>query len=384
MTDNFYTELTAFHNFKDATIASNYKPMPEGWSIIITDVKGSTKAIEAGRYKDVNTVGAICIVALLNVTGKTEIPFVFGGDGATLLIPNSLAAKSKEALIATRRMAKSAFDLELRIAIVPIEVVYEKGHAISVAKLEVSPNYSQAMFTGSGLAFAESLVKSPETTQRDSIPETTDPAEADYGGYECRWKDIPSAYGESISLLVQAVSEKAGESDRIYRDAITQVETIYGDEKKRHPVTKRNLKLTFDAERLKSEAKVFAEKTIAKLRFSNFLGWLFMKLNIKTGTTEWGKYQDYVIEATDFQKIDGVLRMIISGYAGQREKLEAYLEGEYRKGKLVYGIHVSGGVLMTCLVFQRNGKQVHFIDGSNGGYALAAKAMKARLKTLKP
>jgi hypothetical protein len=35
---------------------------------------------------------------------------------------------------------------------------------------------------------------------------------------------------------------------------------------------------------------------------------------------------------------------------------------------------------MTCLVFERGGRQVHFVDGADGGYALAAKDMKQRMK----
>jgi len=35
--------------------------------------------------------------------------------------------------------------------------------------------------------------------------------------------------------------------------------------------------------------------------------------------------------------------------------------------------------LMTCLVFERHGQQVHFVDGADGGYAAAAKEMKKRL-----
>jgi hypothetical protein len=34
---------------------------------------------------------------------------------------------------------------------------------------------------------------------------------------------------------------------------------------------------------------------------------------------------------------------------------------------------------MTCLVFEHNGPQVHFIDDADGGYTFAAKAMKARM-----
>jgi hypothetical protein len=35
---------------------------------------------------------------------------------------------------------------------------------------------------------------------------------------------------------------------------------------------------------------------------------------------------------------------------------------------------------MTCLVFDRRGDHVHFVDGADGGYAMAALRMKERLK----
>jgi hypothetical protein len=60
-------------------------------------------------------------------------------------------------------------------------------------------------------------------------------------------------------------------------------------------------------------------------------------------------------------------------------KLTEYLEKNYKTGKLVYGLHISDRALMTCLVFERNGRQVHFIDGADGGYAVAAKVMKQRI-----
>jgi hypothetical protein len=59
--------------------------------------------------------------------------------------------------------------------------------------------------------------------------------------------------------------------------------------------------------------------------------------------------------------------------------LNRYLKNNYKKGKLVYGLHISDRALMTCLVFERNGRQVHFVDGADGGYAVAAKAMKRRI-----
>jgi hypothetical protein len=38
---------------------------------------------------------------------------------------------------------------------------------------------------------------------------------------------------------------------------------------------------------------------------------------------------------------------------------------------------------MTCLVFERNGRQVYFVDGADGGYCYAAKVMKTKLMNIK-
>jgi hypothetical protein len=106
-----------------------------------------------------------------------------------------------------------------------------------------------------------------------------------------------------------------------------------------------------------------------------------MSLNIKTGAFNWGDYKQIVSESTDFKKFDDVLRMVVSGTTQQRKKIIDYLEKKFQEGRLVYGFHVSDRALMTCLVFDRDGRQVHFVDGADGGYALAAKKMKERMKS---
>ena len=63
--------------------------------------------------------------------------------------------------------------------------------------------------------------------------------------------------------------------------------------------------------------------------------------------------------------------------------IEAYLEKEYGEGRLIYGIHRADAALMTCLVFDlEQGEHVHFIDGSGGGFALAATGFKKRFADL--
>jgi hypothetical protein len=42
-------------------------------------------------------------------------------------------------------------------------------------------------------------------------------------------------------------------------------------------------------------------------------------------------------------------------------------------------MHKSREALLTCIVQSYNGNHLHFVDGSDGGYALAARALKQRL-----
>ena len=96
----------------------------------------------------------------------------------------------------------------------------------------------------------------------------------------------------------------------------------------------------------------------------------------------WSQYVGDMIENSDFRKFDGMLRMVIDGSDAQYEELRRYLETEHRKGRLVFGMHKSSEALVTCIVFSYNGNHVHFVDGSDGGYAMAARGLKEQVKSL--
>lgn len=384
--ENFYSELRLLDNFLDITDLRNFVDVPDDWYIIVTDIRGSTKAIEAGKYKEVNLLGACSIVAVLNVAGKTEIPFVFGGDGASLLMGPSLLPAAKIALLATQQMAKTQFDMDLRVGAVPVKVV-AANYPVKIAKFKVSENYSQAVFIGGGLTRATELIKDPAAGNIYSIKNNGISATADFSGLECRWQDIPSKYGEIVTLLVMVRSDLAQQNPQLYRNIFEKIESIYGKEDCLNPINGKNLNLTLNSKKLLKEIQVKAynaswfdrQKNLSKIQLETALGSLLMNLKLKTKELDWGVYKDIAIAATDYRKFDDMLRMVISGNGSQRNKLTAYLEKNYREGKLVYGLHVSDRALMTCLVFERNGRQVHFIDGADGGYTLAAKDMKQKM-----
>ncbi|MEG4810601.1 DUF3095 domain-containing protein [Microcoleus sp. F8-D3] len=388
--ENFYSQLPLLDNFIKITDLGNFVDVPDDWYIVVTDIRASTKAIEAGKYKEVNLLGACSIVAVLNVAGKIEIPFVFGGDGATLLVGRSLLPAAKIALLATQQMAKTKFDMDLRVGAVPVKVVVAANFPVKIAKFKVSDNYSQAILVGGGLTRATELIKDPVAGKSYTFKNKNNGVSptADFSGLECRWQDIPSKYGEIVTLLVMVREDFGQQSHLFYRKIIKKIEYIYGKENSLNPIDRENLKLTLNSAKLIKETLVRASSAswldrqmyLSKIQLETAVGSLLMNLKVKTEELDWGVYKDIAIAATDYRKFDDMLRMVISGNEWRRKKLTRYLERNYREGKLVYGLHVADRALMTCLVFERNGRQVHFVDGADGGYALAAKDMKQRMQ----
>lgn len=386
-TELFYAELPILGNLLAITHPETFQSAPSDWYIVITDIVNSSNAIAAGRYKDVNLLGASAIIAILNLAGKLEIPFVFGGDGATLLIPPSLFVKSKQALLALRQLAKSEFNLDLRVGMVPVAEVMQTNYEVKVAKIRISQQYYQAVFIGDGLTYATQLIKNPVTANLYTYKTATGNETVDLTGLECRWQDIPSRQGEIVSLIVRATSGVSDTDNKIYQEVIQQIQLIYGREGDLNPITQDHLNLSFDYKTLKPEAKLRAKSTqkwhqylyLGQILLENCLGWWLMSRKIKWADVDWGVYQATILPATDYQKFDDMLRMVIAGNESQRKALTHYLDENYRQGKLVYGLHRSDRALMTCLVLERNGRHVHFVDGAQGGYTAAATAMKRRI-----
>ena len=371
---NFYAALPKLNDLSEITDIVNYHPVPEDWVIALTDVRGSTKAIEAGKYKDVNSIAAASITAMLNQIPDVDLPFVFGGDGATILIPPQVVNRAQEALIATRDLAKAAFNLELRVGIVPVRDVLNDGYTIQVAKLRMSANFQQAVFTGGGLSHAETLLKKHGDQYEIRL---SGKYQADFSGFECRWREVASKYEETISLMVMATSTN---TSSIYNEVLRKITEIYGDRATRHPITTSNLHLATYPEAFRTEAIIKYGDTgwrrLLRFAYFNLLARLAMRYNLKG----WGVYKSLLVGSTDHEKFDDTLRLTMSGTAKQREILRIYLETKRQRGEVVYGISTSESALVTCIVFDHFGRQVHFVDGASGGYALAAKEMKMQLQ----
>jgi hypothetical protein len=126
----FYRDLPGFTDFAEVIRDENFSAIPRDWAVVITDVKGSTKAIETGQYKDVNTIGASSIVSAHNALQDLPFPYAFGGDGATLLIPTEYLQKVGEELAGLRELSGTQFGLELRVGVVGMDRILREGATI--------------------------------------------------------------------------------------------------------------------------------------------------------------------------------------------------------------------------------------------------------------
>ncbi len=389
--ETFYLDLPVTENFSEVSNPKIYSGLPDDWHVVVTDVKDSTKAIEQGGYKVVNLLGASSIIAMLNLMKSFSLPFVFGGDGATICLPPSLVERAKRSLVATKQMATEVYGLDLRVGIVPLRYIRECGYDVLVARYRVSENFVQAVFSGGGLQFAEECIKDPSTGAPFRLEVGDAEPEADFSGLECRWQNVPSSRGEIVTLIVQAVGNDEGSKNNTYREVIRTIGEVYGTDAMCRPVREQDLSMTLDEKQLAGESNVrsYRKGTLYrlwywfKIRYAVITGWFLMKMKTATKNVQWGNYKKEVAANTDYKKFDDKLRQVLSGTEQQRQQLTAILERKFQRNELAYGIHASQTALVTCLIFNYNGAHVHLVDSDNGGYAVAAIQMKNQLKHLK-
>lgn len=381
----FYPGIESFDDFSEIANIERYQTAPDHWHVIITDVEGSTRAIAQGRYKEVNMIGAACINAVLNITPKGEIPYVFGGDGATLLVPDEYLADCLRVLLAVRRLAESDFDLSLRVGAVSVAELHARpGARVLVGKYRLSPGNELAAFSGGGIEQAERWIKSNPDYRVELAGDTGPP---DLSGLSCRWEPLAARNGVMLSLLLQAKGGDAGEQSRLYREMIDEIGRITGslDDDVR-PVDEATMIFRWPPRGLGAEIRATAGRrnrllVAARLYLNSLFQYFLDRFDLTAGGYRGRRYRVELRDNTDYRRFDDTLRMLLDCSLEQADEIETLLGERARAGELAYGTHRSDSALMTCLVFSLDrGEHIHFVDGNDGGFTSASRGFKAGLK----
>lgn len=383
-TESFYADLPAFERFEEFADFSAYAPVPDDWTVLVSDVVGSTRAIAEGRYKAVNMVGAASITAVLNVSDGLAVPFVFGGDGGMVVVPPGLAGRGAAALRALQRHAGPVFGLDLRAAAVPVGRLRAEGHELSVRKLRLNGRNMLAMFAGSGTARVDEILKQGGPDDPAVLAPMEDDGPPDLDGLSCRWEPLAASHGRMIALMVRPVG---GDGD--YVGMVARLRAILDQDIRAHaPARAETMRLKFPQAGLRIEARALAltrgwARAWGRVALTA-LGQLWCHLRgTRLGDYDAPRYAGELRAQTDFRKFDGCLRTVLDCTEAQLAEIEGWLDAEYRAGRLVYGLHAGRSALMTCLVFNlAQGEHVHFVDAAGGGFARAALDFKERAAAL--
>ena len=374
---NFYENQKSFTNYQDLMNPLNYQKVPEDWIVVISDIKGSTEAVKQGRYRAVNMVGSMPIAAILNKLDQT-IPFVFGGDGATLLIPPCFEKEVIEEMQRCIYLSKSRYNLELRAGLVPVR---DLKIPLEVAKYELSQGNFVAQFRGGGIEVAEKLVKSP--TSPYLLKEEAGYPSLD--GLTCRWAPLKSGRGKMLTLIIKSEDKNYA----IFESILKEITTITKRElKDSSPVAVNRLTASWPPPiSLETNAIVKDQpylKTYIKTLITNFIVYLFVKLNLNNKNFSMEKYKKEISTNSDFKKFDDVLRLVLDCSKTEVSTILKFLNDLESLGIISYGSFLSKKAVMTCLVFSTDQDHIHFIDGSEGGYTNAAASLKLKLLEKKP
>ena len=382
--NNFYKNLKPLKiSVTDVFHQQYFFDVPPNWHIIIADVKNSTEAVTNGKHNDVNLVAAGSLIAALNIarSENIEIPFFFGGDGGTLMVPQPILPEVLAALTLHKENSIKNFGLDMHIGSMLVKNILKEGHYLKIAKVQVNKGFTKPIVIGDGLQFAERIIK--KETYKESQNEKTEEY-LNLSGLECRWDKIkpPTEETEIVCYLIEA-PDPAQQTD-VYHNALQKIDEIYGSVEKRNPLSMERLQLLISFQKLKKEMLVkYGSWKVAKFSYTflkTILGHLFFKYNLKAGDFQGHEYLSQIISNADTLTIDGRINTIISGKVDKRLQLTHYLLAQEKEGRLVFGHHISKESIMTCYIENRNEKHIHFVDGTGGGYTEAAKELKQKRK----
>ena len=378
-TSTFFARLPALGSTAETFDSARYASAPDGWALVVTDIVDSTIAIERGRHKTVNFVAALAIGALKNLCAPTSIPFLFGGDGAVLMVPPEYAAPARLELARVRGLAEREFGLALRVGSVLVRDLRRFGCDVRVGRYEPSPGNCFGVFSGGGVGVLESAVRGRgdrELIDLAAIPESLDDgAPVDLTGLSCRWDALQSRHGKMVTLIIQGAAD-AGD----VHASVMRLAKQGGDPR---PVRLDTLRTRWPPRGFMLEARArrrgrsLVRSVLVVLR-DTFLGWLVFVSGRPIRSIDPARYRIEVTANTDFCKHDETLCFVIDCALDRIDAIERYLQQRASEQSFRYGIDVSDTALMTCLVTSTaDSLHVHFVDGGGGGYTNAAKKLKA-------
>ena len=358
---------------------SYFSDVPDTWHVVIVDILNSTLAVDEGKHHQVNLTATGAIISVLNFIRKEkeniEIPYFFGGDGATFIIPTLFLERIIQILDNYSLHIKNHTNLILRVGHISVSYLRGQDFGLKLAKHQLTNQLSIPVVLGNGLKKAEELIKTNFEESRTDFEKTL----LNLEGMECRWKQIKPVQSQKkvVCLLLESINED--DQRRIYSAVISEMDSLFGTFDNRQPIKTNNLKLNFSILNIWEEMKIRLTKQNLGYLFKKWMETLVGKFYLNFSSDG----QDYLKQIGQLSHtfmLDGMINTVFTAEQSKIDLFIAYLNQLEKDQKIVYGIHITHASVMSCYVLDRKTKHSHFVDGTEGGYTSAAKMLKQKLK----
>ena len=375
---DFFARLPVLRQTAQTFDTGRYVPAPDASELVVTDIVDSTRAVAQGEHKTINFVAAMAIAGLKNLCAPTTLPFLFGGDGSVVLVPAAHAEAARRVLARVRGLAQREFGQQLRVAMVPVRALRERGVDVRVGRYEPTPGNSFGVFDGGGVAALEAAMKGRGDATLAALGTVDaaldDAAPVDLAGLSCRWNELSSRNGKMLTLVVQDAVRPAEVHARVMQ--------LAGQRGDPAPANVDRILPAWPPQGFMLEARArrgggWLGLAALEVLLRTLLTRLVFAIGRPIGGFDPALYRQQVATNTDFCKHDATLSFVVDCAEEGIAPIRAYLDACAARGELRYGMGLSDTALMTCLVTSASdGLHVHFVDGGDGGYTLAAQALR--------
>ena len=356
----------------------NFRSVPASWQLVFVDIEESTAAVDRGLHYEVNlaATGSIAVVQkiLKRLKRRFDVPYFFGGDGATFLLPIQVHRDALRELERYRHHVKQSSGLVLRVGSVSVAEIYRRSYTVRLAKLHMSPHLTLPVVLGTGIKRAEGHLKRVFT---DDVPDLPLRPPVDLMGMECRWEEIlpPESERQVVCLLANCHDEQR--QRMVYQQISSKLTELFGPYAQRQPVATPKLRLTTSLRVLRREvrAKLINVSPFQLLRdwIVTLIGPLYFRFS-----AEGRAYLDAIPELSHTLMLDGTFNTVFSGTPDCIREFIDFMDELERAEPVRYGVHVTHGSIMCCYVEDRQTRHHHFVDGTDGGYTAAARRFKEK------
>ena len=311
---------------------TRFSELPDDWCIIITDIKGSTGLYEEGRHRDSITVAARGMEVANRIAQRRNvvIPSVFGGDGATVIVPPVLYEEVLDALVLYHDYVDQTGDMNLRVGSVPLGYMREMGHTLRVARHTSLPYSSGALFLDSALSYADHIIKNNPDFQHSKPRGLI--SELSFDGMNQIWEPlhVPENKKSSLCLMINVLDTDNHATE--YHRLLVKIDDIAGLPEERY-------------------SYLYGQRT-------------------KEGVP------------TDALNFDGMLKTVMVISDEKADDLIAFLGEEERAGRIIFGYHISKYPVLKISMTVQIDDPIGVIDVGEGGYVEASKVLKLKIQNL--